>query len=61
MTLLILHCTQPHIFNVFCCLLIISKIFQTEVLVLNEIKTQSTLAVQRVMSLKNPMNSETMI
>jgi len=31
------------------------------VLVLHEIKMQSTLAIQRVMSLKNPINGEMMI
>lgn len=57
-TLLTLNCTRSHIFNVFCYLLIISKISQKKVLVLNEIKMQSTLAIQKVMFLKNPMTSE---
>jgi hypothetical protein len=37
------------------------KNISKEVSVLNEIKTQSTPAIQRVMCLKNPMNSEMMI
>jgi len=60
MTLLTLQSTRSHNFNVFCYLLIISKILQKKVSVLNEIKMQSALAIQRVMSLKNPMNSEMM-